>query len=215
MNIYRLNNPLFCLLKLKYSKQKGGFFILANYYTGGYNPYIQNPYMQQNPMMNQQNRLQALENQFYNQNNNQVQQNNSFILKGRPVTSFDEAKASMIDLDGSVFIFPDFANGKIYTKQVMMDGTAPIKIYELNEPIQQNKNNNFIISEEENKFLKEKVEFLENKIDRLENEVKSYVQSFTTSFPVIESAKSASVNDEYVSGESGDAKSNTNGRWKK
>ena len=107
---------------------------MANYYTGGYNPYIQNPYMQQNPMMNQQNRLQALENQFYNQNNNQVQQNNSFILKGRPVTSFDEAKASMIDLDGSVFIFPDFANGKIYTKQVMMDGTAPIKTYELNEP---------------------------------------------------------------------------------
>lgn len=188
---------------------------MSNYYTNGYNPYVQNPYMQQSPMISQQNRLQALENQFYNQNNNQMQQNNSFILKGRPVTSFDEAKASMIDLDGSVFIFPDFANGKIYTKQVMMDGTAPIKTYELNEPVQQNKNNNFVINEKENKFLKEKVEFLENKIDRLESEVKAYVQSFATSFPAIESAESSSINDEYVSGESGDAKSNANGRWKK
>ena len=52
-------------------------------------------------------------------------------LKGRPVTSIDEAKASMIDLDGSVFIFPDFGNNKIYTKQINLDGTASIKSYTL------------------------------------------------------------------------------------
>lgn len=31
-------------------------------------------------------------------------------LKGRPVSSIDEARASTIDFDGSVFYFPDLAN---------------------------------------------------------------------------------------------------------
>lgn len=51
------------------------------------------------------------------------------MLKGRAVTSFDEAKAAMIDLDGSVFIFPDIANNAIYTKQINLDGTASINTY--------------------------------------------------------------------------------------
>lgn len=55
------------------------------------------------------------------------------IIKGRPVSSYDEAKASMIDLDGSVFMFPDYGNGKIYTKQINLDGTATIKTYRLDE----------------------------------------------------------------------------------
>lgn len=38
-------------------------------------------------------------------------------LKGRPVSSIDEARASTIDFDGSVFYFPDLANKRIYTKQ--------------------------------------------------------------------------------------------------
>jgi hypothetical protein len=37
-------------------------------------------------------------------------------LKGRPVTSIDEARAASIDFDGSVFYFPDVANKCIYTK---------------------------------------------------------------------------------------------------
>lgn len=52
-------------------------------------------------------------------------------LKGRPVTSVEEVKAAQIDFDGSVFVFPDLANGKIYTKQVMLDGTAQLKFYSL------------------------------------------------------------------------------------
>jgi hypothetical protein len=51
-------------------------------------------------------------------------------LKGRPVASFEEARASMIDFDGSVFIFPDLANKCIYTKQINPDGTALINVYE-------------------------------------------------------------------------------------
>ena len=103
---------------------------MANYNYPNY--YMGNPYMQ-NPMLSQQNRLQSMENQFFG--NNQQPQQNNLVLKGRPVTSFDEAKASMIDLDGSVFIFPDYASGKIYTKQINMDGTASIRTYELVNPM--------------------------------------------------------------------------------
>ena len=54
-------------------------------------------------------------------------------LKGRPVSSVDEARASLIDFDGSVFYFPDLANRCIYTKQINLDGTATMLMYELKE----------------------------------------------------------------------------------
>jgi len=36
-----------------------------------------------------------------------------------------------IDFDGSIFYFPDIANKRIYTKQINMDGTASLNMYEL------------------------------------------------------------------------------------
>lgn len=54
-------------------------------------------------------------------------------LKGRPVSSIDEARATSIDFDGSVFYFPDLANKRIYTKQINLDGTASLFMYELKE----------------------------------------------------------------------------------
>ena len=54
-------------------------------------------------------------------------------LKGRPVSSLDEARASSIDFDGTVFYFPDLANKRIYTKQINIDGTASLLMYELKE----------------------------------------------------------------------------------
>lgn len=60
-------------------------------------------------------------------------------LKGRPVSSLDEVRATSIDFDGSVFFFPDLANKRIYTKQINADGTAVLNMYELKEiPVQQN-----------------------------------------------------------------------------
>lgn len=58
------------------------------------------------------------------------QQNQIMYLKGRPVSSIEEVKAIPIDFDGSVFYFPDMANKKIYTKQINLDGTASIYMYE-------------------------------------------------------------------------------------
>lgn len=54
-------------------------------------------------------------------------------LKGRPVSSLEEVRATGIDFDGSIFYFPDLANKKIYTKQINMDGTASLNVYELSE----------------------------------------------------------------------------------
>lgn len=53
------------------------------------------------------------------------------ILKGRPVSSLEEVRATGIDFDGSIFYFPDLANKRIYTKQINIDGTATLNMYEL------------------------------------------------------------------------------------
>ena len=52
-------------------------------------------------------------------------------LKGRPVSSFEEARVAQIDLDGSLSIFPDLGNQKIYTKRINPDGTAALQTYSL------------------------------------------------------------------------------------
>lgn len=52
-------------------------------------------------------------------------------LKGHPVSSLEEVKATSIDFDGSIFYFPDIANKRIYTKTVGMDGVAMLNMYEL------------------------------------------------------------------------------------
>lgn len=63
----------------------------------------------------------------------QMNYQSSPLLKGRLVSSFEEAKATGIDFDGSIFYFPDLANRRIYTKQINMDGTATLNMYELKE----------------------------------------------------------------------------------
>lgn len=72
-------------------------------------------------------------------------------LKGRPVSSIEEVRASGIDFDGSIFYFPDVANKRIYTKQINLDGTATLNMYELKElPPMAVEGNNFITREEFN-----------------------------------------------------------------
>ena len=52
----------------------------------------------------------------------------------------DEVRAAPIDFDGSIFYFPDIANKRIYTKQINIDGTATLCMYELRElPIEEDK----------------------------------------------------------------------------
>jgi hypothetical protein len=115
-------------------------------------PYYQNPAMQ-----TAQQRLQMMEAQYpqfagtpgsgYMQPNGYAPQPQqaaptATILKGRPVSNKDEANAAMIDYDGSLFVFPDKAHGKIYTKQLGLDGNILFLEYTLDmgnqpQPVQQ------------------------------------------------------------------------------
>lgn len=109
-----------------------------------------NNYQPYNPMAPMQYRLQQYEQQYpqFNQTAQQGSPPQNYI-KCQAVTSMEEARAAMIDLDGSVHVFTDFASGKIYTKQINLDGTATLNVYEL-------KNNN-----EQSKSLEERVIALE------------------------------------------------------
>ena len=87
-------------------------------------PNYYNPYAAYAPQMRPMPR--QVETPYYGTN---VQN----YIKGRPVVSIDEARAAQIDLDGSLYVFTDIPNKKIYTKQIGQDGSATFKVYELNE----------------------------------------------------------------------------------
>lgn len=103
--------------------------------------------MYYNPgMQSAQQRLQMMENQYpqyaggmgYTPQNSYQQPNQQTppaapIIKGRPVSNEEEANAAMIDFDGSLFIFPDKAHGKIYTKQLGLDGNIIFQKYSLDQ----------------------------------------------------------------------------------
>ncbi len=174
-----------------------------------------------NPMLNAQQRLNQMEQQypqFANNNpmfqNPQPMQNQmqpiSNILKGRAVTSIDEAKAAMIDLDGSVFVFPDIANKKIYTKQINLDGTASLNVYGLEEPIINSQ------PKVENISMVTKEEF-DNVVTQLTNHIKVLEQKLNSE--VINNVQSYADNDvpnaKSVNEQSFVQESPRNGKWKK
>lgn len=85
------------------------------------------------------------------------------LVKCRAVTSFDEAKAAMIDLDGSMTIFTDLGHNRIYTKQINLDGTATLNSYVLEKPVEP-------ISADTNK-TEERIEKLESALNDLREEL--------------------------------------------
>lgn len=98
-------------------------------------------------------------------------------LKGRPVASIEEARATAVDFDGSIFFFPDLANKRIYTKQINMDGTASLNMYELKEiPVEQveNKMGDYVTREEFNLALNKIQNLLSGEGKNKKEEVTSY-----------------------------------------
>lgn len=71
------------------------------------------------------------------------------LLKGHPVSSLEEVKATSIDFDGSIFYFPDIANKRIYTKTIGLDGVALLNMYELKPLPQDNQNTGDFITRQE------------------------------------------------------------------
>ena len=52
-------------------------------------------------------------------------------VKGRMVTSIDEARAAQIDFDGSASYFPCPAERKIYVKSLDLNGNPVFEVYQL------------------------------------------------------------------------------------
>lgn len=78
-----------------------------------------------------------------------------FGLKGRPVSSLEEVRGTTIDFDGSIFYFPDIANKRIYTKQINLDGTATLNVYELKQIPLQTLNADYVTRQEFDSALHE------------------------------------------------------------
>ena len=92
-------------------------------------------------------------------------------LKGRLVASLEEARATSIDFDGSVFYFPDMANKRIYTKQINIDGTASLYVYELKE---------IPVEKEESSFVPSIEKFVtREEFDRVLEQIKQLLQKPT------------------------------------
>ena len=136
-----------------------------------------------NPYMQPVQRLQQLEAQYPQFQQGYPQYTQSYpqqmqILKGNPVTSIDEARASRIDLDGSLFIFPDVTNKKIYTKQINLDGTASLITYVQEAPPSEQEApvNNFL-TKEDIISLEEQIKALNGNMSELKERVDEYAKS--------------------------------------
>lgn len=98
-------------------------------------------------------------------------------LKGRPVSSIEEVRAAQIDFDGSLFVFPDMANKKIYTKQINLDGTATLNVYEQQKAVEPPIKEQYVTQEEFNKF--KSLVFNNNKGENNKNEQQPSATSAT------------------------------------
>ena len=138
-----------------------------------YQPNYLNPQPMNNPMLSQQQRLLQLEQQQNMMNNNimssSYQQPQGIYLKGRAVTGIEEVRGTIIDQDGSLFIFPDIGHNKIYTKQINIDGTATINSFALEKtPVQTEQK--YVEVEQMNKIINsfnQQIQVLQQRIEEL------------------------------------------------
>ena len=180
-----------------------------------------NNYYNPNQMMIAQQRLNQIEQQYPQYSNNPIfqqpmQSQNTLgnsMIKGRAVTSIDEAKAAMIDLDGSMFVFPDIANKRIYTKQINLDGTASLNTYVLQEQKQAEP------CETLNQEMVSKQEF-DSTINTLTNYIKSLESQLSQINMEVNNNGKPNANYDESNTKSTDEQStfstsSRNGKWKK
>lgn len=99
---------------------------------------------------------------------------NNIPQQVRPVSSIDEVRACPIDFDGSVFYFTDVANKRIYTKQINLDGTVSINLYELKTD-QATNSTQYVTKQEFDNVVNQ----LYNQINMLLNPVEEQKQQIT------------------------------------
>lgn len=102
-----------------------------------FNNYLPQTMGMYNPLAPYQQQLNSMQQQYtqYQQPQQMQQMQPTFSgIKGKPVGGEDEARNTIIDMDGSVFLFPDLQNGKVYTKQMNPETFAPIfRVYKLED----------------------------------------------------------------------------------
>lgn len=101
-----------------------------------------------------------------------------YILKGRPVASIEEARASIIDFDGTTFYFPDVARKCVYAKRINLDGTSTLETYQLIETPSAPTIEGYVTSETFEKTIKE----ILNQINNLKGETKNVQQQSNEQF---------------------------------
>lgn len=95
-----------------------------------------NPYLGAVPQMQQ--RLASLQNYQQMYQPMQQQSTNCTLLKGRPVTGVEEARAAQIDLDGSSTYFPCPSKGEVYEKAIDLNGLPIFRVYKLADNVAEN-----------------------------------------------------------------------------
>lgn len=93
-------------------------------------------------------------------------------IKGRMVTSVDEARAAQIDFDGSLNYFPAPAEGKIYVKSIGLDGLPVFEVYQRVDAAQ--KQQPVYVESGAFAALQQRVEQLEAALKGANNNVQSY-----------------------------------------
>lgn len=119
---------------------------------------------------------------YSNRNNQQVGLQN--YLKCRPVSSIEEARAFQIDLDGSLWVFTDVGNGRIYTKQINNDGTATFNTYGLIEqpkPVYNN-SSEYVTKKEFNEVVQSLMVAIQNNNVSINNNQKKEPSQNLTNF---------------------------------
>lgn len=102
-------------------------------------------------------------NQFSQQGYQQNLMPQQVTLQGYPVPDEMTARNAEVSTNGTISIFPDIQNGKIYTKQLDMNSFAPIfKIYQLVQQQQSGMNYG-----DDFQNLQNRVANLENKINEM------------------------------------------------
>ena len=115
MNYYQFGKGTYDNRLNSINQQYGLQTPMYNQMQPRYNQQTQQPYNNQIPMMNNQPNI------------------GSVVI---PVGGIEEVKAYPTDFSGNITYFNDITNGKIYTKQLNLEGISEIKSYSLdNSPI--------------------------------------------------------------------------------
>lgn len=158
-----------------------------NPYTSTQNTYIpssQNRYMPTDIPNNIPNNVSSIPNYHpYTTYTNNIPANQTMTLpntgtylKGKLVTSLEEVKGTSADFDGSLNIFPNIGNNRIYTKQINNDGIAIIKTYVLSEnddPVTNVSN----INTGDLEMIKARLQSIEDELIYLKNEKSEVIKN--------------------------------------